>query len=283
MKASTLFGILIGLVAIFGAFLMEGGTIDALFLLPAMIIVFGGTFAAGLAGSSWKQMARLPALFWLSVNPPKYDMEAIINQIVAFSTMARRNGILSLENQLNKVKHPFLRKLLEICIDGSDPETLEHMVETEISHITHRHKQNINLFLKMGGYSPTMGIIGTVMMLILTLASAGSDPNLLIRHIASAFIATMWGILMANIVWLPIGDKLRAMHEEEMRILQVMHDGIYAMLLGEIPSVIKSRLVSAFPLSEQQRLMKRPKNGTPFKIPTRKTEAVPGKVPEKQK
>lgn len=256
MRASTLFGILLGSLAIFGAFIWEGGTLGTLFMWPAIIIVFGGTLAAGLAGSSFSQMAKLPQLIGIAISPPKYNLEDIINQIVYFSGVARREGLLAIEPMLKNAKHPFLKKLFEICIDGADPQTLQEIVETEISHITERHNSNINLIIKMGGYSPTMGIIGTVMGLISTLASAGSDPNVLIRHIATAFIATMWGIFMANIVWLPVGDKLRNLHNEEMQILQVMLNGVYAVQLGETPSVIRSRLITAYPLSEQENLLK---------------------------
>jgi chemotaxis protein MotA len=256
MKMSTLFGIILGVVAIFGAYLLEGGLIATLFMGPAMLIVFGGTLAAGLIGSSLKQMGKLPKLIGLAISPPQYQLDEIINQIVYFAGVARREGILAIEPMLKNSKHPFLRKLFEICIDGADPQTLQEIVQTEIHHITERHNSNISLFVKMGGYSPTMGIIGTVMGLISTLASAGDDPNVLIHHIATAFIATMWGIFMANLFWLPIGDKLRALHNEEMQILQVMLSGVYAVQLGETPSVIRSRLISAFPLSKQPELLK---------------------------
>ncbi|MFP4529247.1 MAG: motility protein A [Candidatus Kapaibacterium sp.] len=256
MKGSTLIGLIIGFIAIFGAFIWEGGTLDALIMLPAMTIVFGGTLAAGLAGSSLNMMSRLPKLFKIAFFPKRYNIEAIIAQIVQFASVARRDGILAIEPMLKKTEHPFLKKLFEICIDGADPETLRQIVDNEIRFITERHNANIDLFVKMGGYSPTMGIIGTVMGLISTLAAAGSDPNVLIHHIASAFIATMWGILMANIVWLPVGDKLRTLHNEEMKILEVMLEGVMAVQLGETPNVIRQRLASALPLSEQDRVMK---------------------------
>ncbi len=256
MKASTLIGILCGFFAIFGAFIWEGGTIGALIMLPAMVIVFGGTLAAGLAGSSMEQMAKMPKLFYITINPTNYNISEIINQIVEFSIIARKEGILALDGKLSSVKHPYLRKLFQLCIDGADPDMIVKIVETDTNYISQRHSQNSNLFIKMGGYSPTMGIIGTVMGLIATLAAAGSDPNILIHHIASAFIATMWGIFMANIVWLPIGDKLRNLHEHEMKLIQVMLDGAYSVQLGEMPSVIRAKLLSAFPLSEQERLEK---------------------------
>ncbi len=251
MKASTLVAIILGFAAVFGAFYWEGGSFDMVFWLPPMLIVFGGTLMAGMAGSSFEQFKRMPFLIKLSFNPRKYNIEKIISQIVMFAGMARKEGILSIEPKLNEVEHPFLKKLFEICIDGADPETLGQIVTSEVSHITDRHEANINYFLKLGGYSPTMGIIGTVMGLIATLASAGQDPNVLIHHIASAFIATMWGILMANMFWLPIGDKLQTMHDEEMSIIQVMLDGVNGVQLGETPTVIRARLISVFPLSRQ--------------------------------
>lgn len=254
MKASTLIGIVIGFAAIFGAFIWEGGTLDALIMLPAMTIVFGGTLAAGLAGSSFKDMARLPKLFMFAVNPPKYEIDKIVKQIIELSFIARREGILTLEDKLDEMKHPFLRKMFQICIDGADPETLYQIVQSDILSINERHNKNIGLFMKMGGYSPTMGIIGTVMGLISVLASAGSDPNVLIHHIASAFIATMWGILMANIFWLPVGDKLKSLHNDELHLINVMFDGVYSVQLGETPMVIKQKLIGAFPLNTQQEI-----------------------------
>lgn len=254
MKASTLIGILFGFAAIFGAFIWEGGTLDALIMLPAMLIVFGGTLAAGLAGSSFNDMARIPKLFWLAVNPPKYELDKIVKQIIEYSYIARRQGILAIDDKIPEMKHPFMQKLFQICIDGSDPETLNLIVNSEIANISHRHNKNIGLFMKMGGYSPTMGIIGTVMGLISTLAAAGSDPNILIHHIASAFIATMWGILMANVFWLPIGDKLKAMHNEEIQLINIMFEGVYSVQLGETPMVIKQKMIGAFPLKTQREI-----------------------------
>ena len=257
MRASTFIGIFIGFVAIFGAFIWEGGSLDTLIMWPAMTIVFVGTLAAGVAGTSFEQFAKMPQLIKLAFSPPVYDREKIIVQMSDFAYIARREGILSIEDQLHKVEHPFLKKLFRICIDGADPETLQNIAETEISYITERHNANINFFIKLGGYSPTMGIIGTVMGLIATLAAAGSEPTVLIHHIASAFIATMWGIFMANIVWLPIGDKLRTIHDEEMQLNQVFLDGVHSVILGETPSVVRSKLISAFPLKEQEGLMKK--------------------------
>jgi len=257
MKASTLVGILFGLIAIFGAFLWEGGTINSLFMIPPMLIVLGGTFAAGLAGSSWDVMKQMPKLFKIAFFPKKYDINKILEQTLKFAVVARKEGILSLEPYMKKVEHPYMAKLFRVCIDGADPETLQQIYESEVNSITERHSIYISLFNKLGGYSPTMGIIGTVMGLISTLAAAGGDPNVLIHHIAAAFIATMWGILMANIIWLPVADKLQNLHNEEMYLLSIILDGVKSVQLGETPSVIQSKLAGVFPLEKQGGFIKR--------------------------
>jgi len=163
--------------------------------------------------------------------------------------------MLALDKYLANAYHPFMKKLFQNCIDGADPDSLKKIVELDIYNMTERHQQNINLFIKMGGYSPTMGIIGTVMGLISALASAGSEPTELIHHIASAFIATMWGIVMANIVWLPIGDKLKVLHDEEIQIMQIIAEGVEAVLKGDMPIVIKSKLTGTLPYHLQNQIV----------------------------
>ncbi|CUS83938.1 MotA/TolQ/ExbB proton channel family protein [Candidatus Kryptonium thompsonii] len=141
--------------------------------------------------------------------------------------------------------------MLRLAIDGTDPETIREIADIEINYITERHMANATVFQKMGGYAPTMGIIGTVMGLISTLANAGGDPNELIHHIASAFIATLWGVFSANIIWLPIADRLKAIHAEEKVLLEIIVEGVLAIQAGEVPTIIKTKLYSMFPISEQ--------------------------------
>jgi chemotaxis protein MotA len=118
-----------------------------------------------------------------------------------------------------------------------------------------RHFSNIAIFSKMGGYAPTMGILGTVMALIMTLAASGSDPDILIRNIASAFIATLWGVFSANLLWLPIADKLKRCHLDEKNMMEISLEGVMALLSGEPPSIVRARLISMLPQKEQLRLM----------------------------
>ncbi|HCQ00774.1 MAG TPA: hypothetical protein DIT99_08770 [Candidatus Latescibacteria bacterium] len=129
--------------------------------------------------------------------------------IVNLAYVIRREGILALESQIATVDDPFLRKGVQLMIDGSEQEYIKEVLDLELDQMSERHMKGAQMFSKMGGFAPTMGIIGTVMGLINTLARAGADPNDLIHHIAGAFIATLWGVFNANIIWLPMGDKLK--------------------------------------------------------------------------
>ncbi len=249
---STVGGLILGFGAIFGSFLLEGGTMGALLLGPAMIIVFGGTIAAAMIGTTSERMRTVPFLIKLSMVPPQFEVKQAIEDLVRYASISRRDGLLSLEKELHRVENAFMRKFLRHAIDGTDPEVLQEIVNTELDAIAERHAQGANLFVKMGGYSPTMGIIGTVMGLITTLASAGSEPDMLIRHIATAFVATLWGVFMANLVWLPIADKLKYIHSQEAVYLEIITDGVMAIQAGEIPSVIKAKLNSKLPEAQQE-------------------------------
>jgi chemotaxis protein MotA len=248
---TTAGGLILGLVAVFGSFLWEGGNVDGLFIGPAMLIVFVGTFAAAMIGTSQKQFANIGRMIMLALFPPQYAVREAIEHIVRFSTTARKNGLLALERELGSVENPFMKKILRFAIDGTEPEVLRRLAETEVNYVGERHAQSAALFQRMGGYSPTMGIIGTVMGLIATLAAAGQDPTILIRHIAGAFVATLWGVLMANLVWLPIADKLKHIHDEEYLYMDVIVEGILAIQAGEIPTVIRAKLYSMLPSGQQ--------------------------------
>jgi len=249
---ATAGGLALGVIAIFGSFMLEGGSMGALILLPAMTIVFLGTFAAAIIGTSLKNFLQIPPLVRLALFPPSYEVKETIDSIVRYSTVARKEGLLALEKELGKVTNAFMKKILRFAIDGTEPEVLRALAETEVNYVGERHSRSAAIFQKMGGYSPTMGIIGTVMGLIATLASAGEDANILIRHIASAFIATLWGVFMANIVWLPIADKLKHIHDQEYLFMDMIVEGVLSIQAGEVPSVIKAKLNSMLPAAQQE-------------------------------
>ncbi len=254
-KAGTVIGLLLGILSIFGAFFMEGGAFEALFLIPPLIIVFGGTFSAVIIGFGFDKFKNIWHLIKLAYFPAKYNLKDLINNLVEFSIISRKEGLLAIEKRLYRLNYLFPQKLIKYAIDGTDTDSLQNLASLEMKAMQERHYSNIFIFTKMGGYAPTMGIIGTVMGLIMTLANAGGDPNSLIKNIASAFIATLWGVFSANILWLPIGDKLKKCHLEEKHMMEISLEGTLALQSGEIPSVVKARLISLLPQREQIKMM----------------------------
>jgi chemotaxis protein MotA len=254
-KIGALEGLLLGILSIFGAFFFEGGSFGALFLIPPLIIVFGGTFSAVIIGFGFDKFKGIWKLIKMAYFPSKYNLRRLINNLVDFSIISRKEGLLAIEKRLDRLEYLFPQKLVKYVIDGTDSDLLENLASLEMKAMQERHFSNIFIFTKMGGYAPTMGIIGTVMGLIMTLANAGGDPNSLIKNIASAFIATLWGVVSANILWLPIGDKLKKCHLEEKHMMEISLEGTLALQSGEIPSVVKARLLSLLPQREQLEMM----------------------------
>jgi chemotaxis protein MotA len=248
----AILGLILGCICIFGSFLFEGGKIAALLLIPAMTIVFGGTAATVIIGTPKEIFMKFHIFLKLALLPPKINVLNTIEIIVDLSTVARREGILSLEEKAKSIEHPFFKKMIMLAVDGIEPEVIKDIAENEITYIGERHNANAAMFVKMGGYSPTMGIIGTVMGLISTLANAGGDANELVKSIATAFIATLWGVFMANIVWLPIGDRLKAVHSEEKILLEIIVEGVASIQSGENPTVTKMKLFSMLPGNSQK-------------------------------
>jgi len=253
MRFSTLIGIILGLASILGAFYLEGGDFVKLVLPAPLMIVIGGTLMAGLASSSWKTFSKIFLLIWKCCFPPKLEKQKISMQIIDFSLITRKFGMLALEDKLNKVEHPYLKKLFQVGLDGGDADALTEILEMELEGITMRHNENIAFFNKLGALSPTMGIIGTVMGLISTMSEAGGDgdANKLIVSISVAFLATLWGIMLANIVWIPVADKLQTLHNEELEILNLIFNGAKSVFNGDTPTVVISKLSSCYAMSEQ--------------------------------
>ncbi len=252
MDQGTVFGLALGLIAIFGSFLMEGGTMGAIIQIPALMIVIGGTVATAFIGNSLKSILQLPQVVKVAIFPHSHEYKKTIETLVEFATIARRDGVLALERELEKVKNsPFLHNGMLHLIDGLDVDSTNKLLEEEKAYILERHHINASIFTKMGGYSPTMGIIGTVMGLIVTLASAGEDPTELVHHIAMAFVATLWGVFMANVIYMPIADKLKFRSAEESLWLDIISSGIIAIQNGTSPTLIRRNLELMLPPTQR--------------------------------
>jgi chemotaxis protein MotA len=243
MDIATLGGLVVGIGAILVSFLMEGGSLASIFKLPAVMIVVFGTLGAGMITTSYRTILSIPSYIKIALYGKSPDHLGTIETVVRFAERARKEGILGLEKSIRSLESSFFRKALTLLVDGTEVTELRHILETEIAYLEERHKRGIDLFKKLGGFAPTMGIIGTVLGLIHTLANT-ADTSKMAAGIASAFIATLWGICSANLFYLPLGDKLRHRHQEEVSNLELVLEGVVAIQSGENPRMIRSKLQS---------------------------------------
>jgi chemotaxis protein MotA len=193
--------------------------------------------------TSFSTILSIPAYLRIALFGRPQDPLTTITRIVKMAERARREGILGLESELETIRQPFFKKAIQLVIDGTEVTVLHNILETEIAFIEGRHKQGIELFRKMGGFAPTMGIIGTVLGLIHTLAST-ADATRMASAIASAFIATLWGVATANLIYLPISDKLKMRHDEEMSALELVMEGAMSIQSGDNPRIIRTKMMS---------------------------------------
>ena len=250
MDPATLIGILVGLVIIFVAQIMEGGNPMSLMLVAPMLLVFGTTLMVTLAGGTLPDakhaMGSLKTAFTAKVRPAA----DVVPMVVALAEKARREGLLALEDDLKKVDDPFLVKGVTLAIDGTDPEEVRDILESEVYATKAQGKHSAKFFADAGAYAPTIGIIGTVMGLVHVLENLAS-PEELGHLIAAAFIATLWGVMSANVIWLPLGNRLKRLTELEAARMELIIEGVAAIQAGSNPRVIAQKLSSLLPAGEQ--------------------------------
>ncbi|HIE12856.1 MAG TPA: flagellar motor protein [Desulfotomaculum sp.] len=243
MDLAAIIGITIGAASLVIGFLSEGGHITMLIAPSAMLIVFGGTLGATMAGFALHEIMLIPKLFKVILFSKPINPVQLIETIVQLAEKARREGLLYLENQLKEIDSPFLRKGVQLVVDGTDPEVVRSIMETEMYAMQERHKLGQEIFNQAGGYAPTMGIIGTVMGLIHVLGSL-SDPESLGPAIALAFTATLYGVCSANVFYFPIAARLKNLSAKEEIAYMMMIEGLLALQAGNNPILIRERLTA---------------------------------------
>jgi chemotaxis protein MotA len=243
MDIATIAGLVLGAGAVIISYLMEGGVIASVLQIPAMILVIFGTLGAGTVTTSVDTLKNIPNLIKIALFSKSEEPLDLINKIVSMAEKARREGILGLESDLKTATNPFFRKAIQLVIDGTEVTALRTILETEMAYVSERHKTGQSFFQKLGGFSPTLGIIGTVLGLINTLSQT-TDASKMAEHIASAFIATLWGVSLANLLYLPVSDKLKYRNEEEMKSLELIIEGVISIQSGENPRIIRTKLLS---------------------------------------
>ena len=241
-------GIVIALMAIIVSMTMDHGNVASLVKIPALLLVVGGSFGATMAGFEARRLRQVPKALKLVLKPRKGpDTRGTIDALLAMAKEARSNPLILEELETDD---DFMKKGIGLIVSTSDPERVYELMANEIDGLRGRHQTATKFFSDMAGYSPTFGILGTVIGLIGVLGELTS-PDKLGPAIASAFTATLWGVLLANAVWLPISNKLRRLSDEEIAYREMVVEGLLTMQLNASTTELKDRLEAFLPPSER--------------------------------
>ncbi len=246
MDKSTIAGIVLAAAGILGGMTIEGGKIAQILQPTAAMIVIGGTLGAVLISFPMpivmKSMGRLANVFMDKEN----NLDGLVKEMVGYAQMARKEGIVSLDKELEKIQDPFLKKSLMLAVDGTEPEELRHMMELEMDNEAEREEKIPAVFEAAGGYAPTIGIIGAVLGLIQVMQHL-DNINEVGRGIAVAFVATIYGVGLANIIFLPSAGKLKIKIREEQTGREMVLAGVLAILEGMNPRMVETKLRGYLP------------------------------------
>ena len=246
MDPATLIGIGAMFGIIFLSVTLEGGNPSALFFLPPMLLVLGGSIAVAIAGNTMGDLGGVGKALVKACagKPPK--AAPTVETIVSLADKARREGLLALEEAVQGIDDPFLNDALQLAIDGTDPEDLQEVLFGRIEAKRTDDKVFAKFFNDMGAYAPTIGIIGTTFGLVHALENL-DEPEKLGHIIAGAFIATLWGVMSANVMWLPIGARLKRLSDLECTAMEIVVEGVLAIQAGGNPRSVARKLQSLLP------------------------------------
>lgn len=241
----VLIGLIFGFASLIGAFILDGGHIGALLEPTAALIVIGGTIATIIISFPLEDLKRLPGIFKVLFSTKKSNTVTLISYFKDLSFKTRKNGLLSIESEISAdtTMDPFVKKGLQMVVDGVEGQAVRSILELQAEMTFDRHSDGYSMFEAAGGYAPTMGIIGTVMGLVHVLGNL-ADPSSLGPKIAVAFIATLYGIGTANLMWLPMGNKLKSINSQEMKERTLIVEAILFIQEGVNPNTIAEKLKS---------------------------------------
>ena len=253
MDPATLIGFVISMAALLAFMIMEGADPTSLIFIPAIILVIVATFGAAMSGQTMDDLKKMPGWFKLALMPAKVPPATDqIQTLVTLAEKARKEGLLALEAQVKAIEDPFLKRGLQMGIDGTDPEELRAVLESEIGAKKAEDKVAAKFMTTMGGYAPTIGIVGCIVGLMNVMGNL-SNPEALGPMIAAAFVATLWGVMAANFWFLPMGAKIMRVSELQAAQMELLVEGITEIQAGTSPRAVRLKLTSLIPPSELAR------------------------------
>lgn len=251
MDKTTVIGIILGIIAVGVGMVLKGVNPVALLNPAALLIIFVGTAASVLIATPANEIKKLPKLFAILFKEQQLvDIKSLINEITKLANLARREGLLSIEQEIENIDDLFFKNGLKYAIDGLDKEVIEEILLEELDAMEDRHAAGAAIFTQAGTYAPTLGVLGAVIGLIAALGNM-NDTEALGHAIAAAFVATLFGIFSGYVLWHPFAQKLKRKSKNELKIKQIMIEGILSIQDGQSPAVIEDKLASYLPMSER--------------------------------
>jgi len=250
MKFGTGIGIVISCLGIAMGATMEGTNVMVVLNVPAILIVLVGTLGATIAACGLPAHIRLPKLYMIAMMPPDLDLVGRVKELVGFAEKARRDGLLALDEAVKDIEDPFTRKGIQLVVDGTDADLVAAVLDADNEAMRKRHSQARAPFMQAGGFAPTMGIVGTVFGLVNVMNNL-NQPSTLGPLIAAAFLATLMGVGSANVVFLPMANRLKELSEQEMHFREMTLEGILAIQAGDNPRVVQEKLMAYVPPAER--------------------------------
>ena len=246
MDLGTVLGLILGALMIVLGIFSGGAALGYYIDISSVFITLGGSFAAMLISNPIGRMLGIMRYFNHALNVPNYEEERIISRLVAFSEKARREGLLALEDDLEEVEDDFMRKGIQLVVDGTDPEIIRTVLNTELNKIQERHGIGIKIFEDWGKLAPAFGMIGTLMGLISMLSNI-EDKSAIGSGMSQALITTLYGAVLANLVFIPVKNKLQDRDAGETLVKEIVIEGILSIQSGDNPRILEEKLLSFLP------------------------------------
>jgi chemotaxis protein MotA len=247
MDLATILGIFLGF-ALMGWAMLSGGSFMAYLDFPSVIIVFGGAAASTMVAIPAARLKKLASVLKKSVKHKSQSPEKLITDLVSYAEVARRDGILSLESMCKDIEDPFIVRGIQMAVDGTDPELIEQIMTTELENLMDRHDNGRTMIATMGKYAPAYGMIGTLVGLVAMLANM-DDPSKIGPGMAVALLTTLYGAVLANVLFLPMADKLSARSAEEILLKTIIIKGVMSIQSGDNPRIVEQKLRTFLPPS----------------------------------
>ncbi len=256
LDKTSIIGLIVGIVAIGLGMILKGVSVESMLNPAAFLIIIFGTVASVLIAFPTRIIKKVPRLFKIVfTEKEEVNVYELINNFAKWAEQTRREGLLSLENQMEEIDDPFLKSGLQMALDGQNPDFIRDVLMEKITAMEERHAEGARVFSQAGTYAPTLGVLGAVVGLVAALSNL-QDMDVLGTAISAAFIATLFGIFTGYVLWHPFANKLREKSKQEVRIKQIMVEGILSITAGESPTVIKDKLSSYLSSQEMEQLEK---------------------------